>query len=139
MGLSHFRSSYPVRCHSDVTIQPHGSHIQGLNHEPANNYDYSQQPVPCTEGLNGILYITFIIITKVFKDNVHSKLCSAHCATAVHCYSRQTVPPFYCNRRDRLHDSAVAAAPNTHLKPEAAKAFLSQYYQRRILQYEFHV
>jgi len=48
-------------------------------------------------------------------------------------------PPFYCNRRDRLRDSAVAAAPNTHLKPEAAKAFLSQYHRRRILQYEFHV
>ena len=48
-------------------------------------------------------------------------------------------PPFYCNRRHCLHVSAVAAAPNTHLIPEAAKAFLSQYYQRRILQYEFHV
>jgi hypothetical protein len=47
-------------------------------------------------------------------------------------------PPFYCNRRDCLCDSAVAAAPNTHLRPEAAKAFLSQYCQRGILQYEFH-
>ena len=47
--------------------------------------------------------------------------------------------PFYCNRRDCPLDSAVAAAPNTHLKPEAAKAYPSQHYQRRILQYEFHV
>jgi hypothetical protein len=47
--------------------------------------------------------------------------------------------PFYCNRRDCHRDSAVAAAPNTHLKPEAAKAFLSQHYQRRFLQYDFHV
>ena len=48
-------------------------------------------------------------------------------------------PPFYCNRKDCLCDSVVAVAPITHLKPAAAKAFLSQYYQRRILQYEFHV
>jgi hypothetical protein len=64
-----------------------------------------------------------------------------HCATAVNCYSRQTVPlsTVAGGTVSVIRDSAVATAPNTHLKPEAAKAFLSQYYQRRILQYEFHI